>query len=140
MEPSWDLIGSVAPDPRPQSVIHDNVTSLLVVTRLPLYPLRGPWLCVPPSRAVCPWHRSDSGSACIDMPPDKSYVFGRLCDLRLAAAGAFSRIRLRVAPGLELAGAPTPGAGHLVRSSAEAGGQLAGPATRRAGGAGSSRG
>src|SRR5581483_4405573 len=131
MEPSWDFDWVCAPDPRPQSVIHDNVTSLLVVTRLPLYPLRGPWLCVPSSRTVCPWHRSDSGSACIDTAQDKNDVFGRLCELCLGALGRPGG--LSIAPGLELATSTTPGAGDLVRRTAEAGNQLAGPPAGRAG-------
>ena len=50
------------------------------------YPFGGPWLCVPPSRTVCPWHLSDSGKGCIDTPRKEPDEFGRLCYSPLAVS------------------------------------------------------
>src|ERR1700733_12554240 len=142
MEPSWVLIGSVRQIQGPNR--SSMTTPLGGSSGSSRYPFGGPWLCVPPSRTVCPLHLRDSGTACIDMPVVEGYAFGRLSGSYKkyrrtpgASGGGASGVRrsalLRVATGLKLARAAAPRARDLVRIATETRDQLPRAAARRAG-------
>jgi len=90
----------------------------------------GPWLCVPPLRAVCPWHLSDSGTGDIDTPNPQPDGFRHLSDQRLGRTRRGKRawvlrpLLLRVTTPLKLPRPPAPRTRDLMRLPAQARDQL----------------